>query len=113
MTVLRLEKVGKQLQRHGNDQPGRLRELVSRAGSAGQAGETFWAVRSVTLEVRPGEADSFYHHKFPHGTHSAISPTQPHALPPRIEAEILKKFSWFFKQFYPEVELAGGDKDKN
>jgi len=55
VTVLRLDKVGKQLQRHGSDRPRRLRELVSRAGGVDQAGETFWAVRSVSLEVRPGE----------------------------------------------------------
>lgn len=55
MTVLSLKDVGKQLSRPSSDRPRRLRELVSRARVLSHETETFWAVRNISLNVRPGE----------------------------------------------------------
>lgn len=55
MTALRLNDVGKQLKRPSSDRPKRLRELVSRSRVLGHATEAFWAVRNISLNVRPGE----------------------------------------------------------
>ncbi len=62
------------------------------------------------LEVIPGEADSFYRYKYTHGTYKTINAKEPFVLPSRIEESILRQYSWFFKQFYPEVELPEPDK---
>ena len=62
------------------------------------------------LEVKPGEADSYYRYKYTHRTYKTIRTQEPHVLPFRIEEEILRQFSWFFKQFYPEVALPTSDK---
>lgn len=55
MSVLQLQNAGKQLQRPSRHRPRRLRELVSRSRMLRQATESFWAVRHVSLSVRPGE----------------------------------------------------------
>ena len=52
------------------------------------------------LETKPHESDSYYRFKYRHHTRSTVAPPRPHAIPPRIEAEILKNFAWFFQQFY-------------
>ena len=64
------------------------------------------------LEVIPGEADSYYRYKYTHRTYKKISAKEPHVLPFRIEEAILRQFSWFFRQFYPEVELPGPDRSE-
>lgn len=55
MRVLRAENIGKKLSRQGRDRPLRLRELLTRATAADRASQEFWAVRDVSLELRPGE----------------------------------------------------------
>lgn len=52
------------------------------------------------LQTKPHESDSYYRFKYSHQTHSAIRPTEPHPISPRIEAEILTNFGWFFEKYY-------------
>jgi len=54
------------------------------------------------LTVKPHESDSYYRFKYPHQTYPTIKPLRQHAIPPRIEQEILKNFGWFFEQFYAD-----------
>jgi sulfotransferase len=64
------------------------------------------------LEVIPGEADSYYRHKYPHTTYRTIRAKEPHVLPLRVEDAILRQFTWFYRQFYPEVELPEPDRSE-
>lgn len=64
-----------------------------------------YTINPDNLTVTPGEADSYYRYKYTHKTHKKISVREPHVLPIRIDEAILRQFSWFFKQFYPEVDL--------
>jgi sulfotransferase len=66
-----------------------------------------YTINPDNLEAIPGEADSYYRYKYTHRTYKTISTRAPHVLPIRIDEAILRQFSWFFKQFYPEVELPG------
>lgn len=52
------------------------------------------------LTVKPHESDSYYRFKYRHRTFSSIRPPEVHKIPPRVEAAIMKKFGWFFEQFY-------------
>lgn len=56
------------------------------------------------LAVLPHESDSYYRYKYRHQTYASIMPPEPHRIPPRIEAEIMKNFGWFFEQFYAPVK---------
>ncbi len=63
------------------------------------------------LAVKPHESDSYYRFKYRHQTYPAIKPPQSHAIPSRIEQEIMKNFGWFFQQFYaPEQATDSPDK---
>ena len=64
-----------------------------------------YSIDPDNLGVLPGEADSYYRYKYTHRTYKTISAREPHVLPFRVDEAILRQFSWFFKQFYPEVEL--------
>jgi sulfotransferase len=54
------------------------------------------------LQVKQHESDSYYRFKYLHSTFSRIKPSAPHKVPPRIKAEILKNFDWYYQHFYPE-----------
>jgi sulfotransferase len=61
------------------------------------------------LSVKPHESDSYYRFKFRHHTHSKINAPKSYEIPKRIEEEILKKFEWFYNQFYPGL-IVGKEK---
>ncbi|MEM9301997.1 MAG: sulfotransferase [Pseudomonadota bacterium] len=56
-----------------------------------------------------GDADSHYRYKFTHETRQLVSATAPHQLPVRIDEALRRQCAWFFRQFYPTVELPGTD----
>lgn len=55
------------------------------------------------LPVKAHESDSYYRFKYPHKTHTSISPPQRHQIPTRIEADIQRQFSEFYQLFYPNT----------
>lgn len=54
------------------------------------------------------ESDSYYRFKYPHtiknGKIEKPKSLNEKQISPRITAEIINRFSWFYKQFYPELE---------
>lgn len=66
------------------------------------------------LTVHDVEADSWYRMKFPHKTRGSIDAakaTNPysHNIPARIEKEIIAKFEWYYRMFYPATLEKAGD----
>jgi sulfotransferase len=57
------------------------------------------------LPAKPHESDSYYRFKYPHRTRNAIHPPGRYTNPPRIELELKRNFSWFYKIFYPGISL--------
>ena len=53
------------------------------------------------LPVNLHESDSHYRFKYPHATRSGIKPVAQHAVPGRIQQELLTHFAWFYDTFYP------------
>ncbi len=53
------------------------------------------------LPVKTQESDSYYRFKYSHQTYTNISPPQRHQIPARIEADIQRIFTDFYKLFYP------------
>ena len=53
------------------------------------------------LPVAAHESDSYYRFKYSHKTHERIRPPRAHQIPQRIDAELKKSFSWFYRIFYP------------
>jgi len=60
------------------------------------------------LNLLPPETDSHYRMKFRHTTYPKLRATKPHAIPKRIEQELLTSYEWFYRIFYPE-KLKGRD----
>ncbi|MCX8018494.1 MAG: sulfotransferase, partial [Rhodocyclaceae bacterium] len=54
------------------------------------------------LTVRPHESDSHYRYKYLHRTRERIEAPAPHAIPPRIQAQIETACGWYYEWFYPE-----------
>jgi len=53
------------------------------------------------LAVKTHESDSYYRFKYPHKTYTKITPPNRHIIPPRIQNDIYKNFTWFYNIFYP------------
>lgn len=56
------------------------------------------------LTVRPHESDSHYRYKYLHRQHGKIAPPTPHAIPPRIQAQIERACGWYYDWFYPQFK---------
>lgn len=55
------------------------------------------------LPVRPHESDSHYRCKYPHAVRTELRPPAAHPAPPRIQAELVRNFAWFYQTFYPAL----------
>jgi len=55
------------------------------------------------LPVRPSESDSHYRYKYPHAVRTELRPPATHPVPPRIQAELIKNFTWLYQTFYPAL----------
>lgn len=47
------------------------------------------------------ESNSHYRMKFLHTQHEKIEPPKPHAIPPRIQAQITQAYAWYYQRYYP------------
>lgn len=54
------------------------------------------------LPVKPHESDSYYRYKYRHKTYASIRPPSPHIVPERIAREVVNKYQWYYRQFYPD-----------
>jgi len=61
------------------------------------------AISWENLPVKPHESDSHYRFKYPHLTRTHLNAPAPHAVPARIQAELIKNFGWFYQTFYPAL----------
>ena len=53
------------------------------------------------LGTTPHESDSHYRMKYSHKQASRIVKPQTHVLPPRIEEQIGRAYSWYYQLYYP------------
>lgn len=58
-----------------------------------------------SLSVKPHESDSHYRFKYSHATHARLKTPTQHIIPPRIQAEIINNFNWFYQTFYPKIPI--------
>ena len=56
------------------------------------------------LRVRPHESDSHYRYKYLHRNQDKLLPPKPHAIPPRIQAQIERACGWYYEWFYPRFK---------
>lgn len=56
------------------------------------------------LQFRPHESDSYYRFKYRHKTHNQIRPPVGYLIPARIQANLQRKFAWFYNTFYPNQQ---------
>ncbi len=56
------------------------------------------------------ESDSYYRFKYRHATLDHISPPSKHVIPPRIEHDLINKYNWYYKRFYPDYLTAWREK---
>ena len=54
------------------------------------------------LAVGIQESDSHYRMKYTHRQQATISAPRPHAIPPRIQAQIEEAYGWFYELYYPQ-----------
>jgi len=54
------------------------------------------------LPTRPHESDSHYRFKYRHATRERVQAPTRHEVSPKIEAEIMKNFGWYYELFYPD-----------
>lgn len=59
------------------------------------------AIDLQNLPVSAHESDSHYRCKYPHVTERRLRVPSKHSVPPRIQAELTRNFTWFYQSFYP------------
>jgi sulfotransferase len=60
------------------------------------------------ITAEPNESDSHYHMKYLHRQAQRIAAPRPHAIPPRIQAQIQNAYAWYYQLYYPGSVASGG-----